>query len=174
MRYGIVRDGDGLPPATLQRLGLERAACDLIVEEGRAAEQRRLDRLLLRLRSGDEVLVYSLAAFQRSAGEVAQLVRHLIRTGVVFRLAEENEKFVPIAKTKAARRIVELLAAHEDQRRGRPNAQNVRGGSRNPLSRFQIDYARKLHKQGAPLRTIGLIFQLPPDEIWELISEPRT
>lgn len=173
MRYGIVREGDGLAPATLQRLGLERAACDLIIEEGRATEQRRLNRLLLRLRSGDEILVYGLDAFQRSAGEVAQLLRHLIGAGVALWLAEENEKFVPIARTKAARQIVELLAAHEDDQRGRPNAQNVRRGSRNPLSRFQIDHARKLYKQGAPLRTIGLIFQLPPNDIWQLISEPR-
>jgi hypothetical protein len=59
---------------------------------------------------------------------------------------------------------------HEDHRRGKPNAQNADGGSRNPLSRFQITYARKPYKQGAPVRPIGLIFQLSPDVVLELVA----
>ncbi len=174
MRYGIVREAAGLPPANLQRLGLEQAVCDVIIDEGRATDQRRLTKFLMRLRSGDEILAFGVDAFQRSAGELAQLFRHLTASGVVLRLADDGGAFAPLLKAKAARDLIEILAANEDQQHPRPNLQNVRGGSRRPLSRFQIDYARKMYKQGTPLRTIGLIFQLPPSNIWELVSEARS
>jgi DNA invertase Pin-like site-specific DNA recombinase len=153
-------------------MAFEHEACDVILEERPGAEQRSLNKLLLRLRSEDELLVYTLEAFQRSTGEIAQLLRHLMRTGVVLRLAQENQQFAPVGDTISARQMVELLAAHEDNRRGKPNTQNLRSGSRNPLSRFQTTYARKLYKQGAPVRTIGLLFQLPPDVIREVVGDP--
>jgi DNA invertase Pin-like site-specific DNA recombinase len=93
LRYGIVWRGVGLPPATLQQMAFEHEACDVILDEHPGVEQRALDKLLLRLRPEDELLVYTLEAFQRSTGEITRLFRQLMRAGVVLRLVQENQKF---------------------------------------------------------------------------------
>ena len=174
MRYGIVFAGDGLPPSTLQRVGFTEAGCQFIIEDIRA-DQKRIDALLKRLRKTDEILVYSLMAFQRSTGELAHLLRQLIGGGILIRLPCADNMFATTLGPRSGPEVIDLidlLAEHEDGRRSHAS-RGHRGGSRNPLSRFQINYARNLYRRGTPLRTIGMIFQLPPDDLWRLIGEPR-
>jgi DNA invertase Pin-like site-specific DNA recombinase len=173
LRYGIVGKGEGLPPAAAQRAGLKKAACEVVIDSGLAQEQRKLVKLLPRLGVGDEVLTYRLELFERPAGELVQLIRHMTAKGAVIRVDDGAGGFEPVVQSHAARQLVELLAGVDDQLRARPNPRSMRRETRAPLSCYQIEYARKLYRQGSSLRSIGLLFQLPPNEILGLISEAR-
>lgn len=176
MRYGIVREGPSLPPPAVQRRVLEGAACDVILQEGQptAEAQRRLARLLFGLKPGDEVLVHCLDVFQRSTGELAQLIRNFLEVGVTLRIVGDNSEPEALKPAESVLRVLSLLAEHESRRPTRSPAgasSRLNSGSRNPLSKYQIDYARKLHREGASLRSIGLLFQVSPNEIWDIIGD---
>ncbi|WP_309091686.1 recombinase family protein [Phenylobacterium sp.] len=176
MRYGIVRESPSLPPPSVQRRILEGAACDVVLQEGQPTPeaQRRLARLLFGLKAGDEVLVHSLDVFQRSTGELAQLIRNFLEVGVTLRIVGESSEPEVLKPSEHVLRVLSLLAEHESRRpaRGPPGASSrLNSGSRNALSKYQIDHARKLHREGASLRAIGLLFQVSPNEIWEAIGD---
>lgn len=176
MRYGIVRESPSLPPPGVQRRALEAAACDVILQEGPPTPeaQRRLARLLFGLKAGDEVLVHCLDVFQRSTGELAQMIRGFLEVGVTLRIVGERAEPEVLKPSENVLRVLSLLAEHESRRPARhpPGASSrSNSGSRNPLSKYQIEYARKLHREGASLRSIGLLFQVSPNEIWEAIGD---
>ena len=85
-------------------------------------------------------------------------------------MGEIDGGFTLVARTEPEQRLIELLAEGEDRRRGRPTGQAFRGESMNPLTAYQIEYARKLYRQGVPLRTIGMLFQLAPAELWSHLN----
>ncbi|MCR5874065.1 recombinase family protein [Phenylobacterium sp. J426] len=175
MRYGIVREGSSLPPAAAQRRLLEAAACDVILQEGHPTPeaQRRLARLLFGLKPGDEVLAHSLDVFQRTTGELAQMIRTFLEVGVSLHIMGEDADGHSLTPSEAVLQVLSLLADHEVRRPSRtPNgASSLKSGSRNLLSKYQLDYARKLYREGASLRSIGLLFQVSPSEVWEAIGD---
>lgn len=174
MRYGIVRVTATLPPPEEQRAWFEAARCDVIVQEGPVSPEgrRRLDRLLFGLNAGDELLVHSLDTFQKSTGELAQLIRNFLEVGVILRIAREDHTFQPHSAGEEVLKALALLAEHETRRPSRMPGDRPRynSGSRKPLSPYQVDYARKLYKQGVSLRAIGLLFQVPPKVVWEMVA----
>ncbi|WP_334165169.1 recombinase family protein [Phenylobacterium sp.] len=176
LRYGIVREVEGLAPPLRQRALFEQARCDLILQEGPPTPeaQRRLGRLLAGLKAGDEVIVQSLDAFQRSTGELAQLIRTFLEVGVVLRIVEGPDESETLPPAENVRRVLALLAEHEARRPSRSPAgaaSRANSGSRKPLSKYQIEYARKLHREGTSLRSLSLLFQVSPNEVWEAIGD---
>jgi len=176
LRYGIVREVEGLAPPLRQRALFEQAQCDLILQEGPATPeaQRRLGRLLAGLEAGDEVIVQSLDAFQRSTGELAQLIRTFLEVGVVLRIVGGPDESEVLPPAENVRRVLALLAEHEARRPSRSpagSASRANSGSRKPLSKYQIEYARKLHREGTSLRSLSLLFQVSPNEVWEAIGD---
>lgn len=164
-----------MPSAAIQRELLVAAVCDLIVVEGEPtpSTQRRLSKLLLGLKAGDEVTVHSLDAFQRTTGELAQMIRHFLDVGVTLRIAGEPGAADTLPLQGGVRKVLGLLADHESRRprqRSTGAASRANSGSRKPLSKYQIEYARKLHRDGSSLRAIGLLFQVSPAEVWEAIG----
>lgn len=175
MRYGIVRGVASLPPTAAQRERLAAEACDVIVEEGEPSpeSERRLNKLLFGVKRGDEVLICSLESFQRSTGELVQLLRDLLEIGAAVRILNGDAAGHALQPSDAATELLSLLAEHETRRPSRPGLRppgRIGGGSRNKLSKYQIDYARRLHAEGQSLRAIGLLFQISPDEVWELVG----
>ncbi|MDD3836851.1 MAG: recombinase family protein [Phenylobacterium sp.] len=175
MRYGIVRGVAPLPSAAAQRERLQAEGCDVIVEEGEPSQEseRRLNKLLFGIKRGDEVLVCSLASFMRSTGELVQLLRDLLEIGATVRILDGETDGHALRPSEQATEVLTLLAEHEIRRPSRPGPRTpgrIGGGSRNKLSKYQTDYARKLHAEGQSLRAIGLLFQISPDEVWDLIG----
>lgn len=174
LRYGLIRDVEGLPPEILQRRLLEQAECEVLLEQGRPtrAALRAQRNLLYSLKYGDELLLCSLNTLQMSTGDVALLFRRFGQAGVTLRILDADT-FAPIELAGSARKVLSLLAANEQlwptrQRpwsSGRPKAK--------ALSRYQIDYALGLKKQGVSLRTISQLFQIAPSELGLLMSEGR-
>jgi DNA invertase Pin-like site-specific DNA recombinase len=175
LRYGVIRELADLPSPTDQRRRLEACGCDLIVQEAVPTPnaQRRLARLFAGMKSGDEVLVDSLDCFQRTTGELAQLIRTFLELGVTLRIVAGDDEPETLPPADNVRRVLGLLADHESRRPTRipPGAASrANAGSRKPLSKYQVEYARKLHREGASLRSISLLFQVSPNEVWDAIG----
>ena len=107
MRYGLIRDVEGLPPEILQRRLLEQAACDVLLEQGRPtrAALRAQRNLLYSLKYGDELLLCSLNTLQMSTGDVALLFRRFGQEGVTLRILDADA-FAPIELAGSARKIL--------------------------------------------------------------------
>lgn len=175
MRYGIIRDASFLPPPAEQRALLEALDCDLIIQERGATHEgaHRISRLLYGVKRGDQVVVQSLVVFLRTTGEVVQTVRNLLELGASITVAASPNEIITIEPDEGIIQALSLLSDHESRRPSQPASRargRIGGGSRNPLSPYQVDYARKLHTDGASLRSIGMLFQLAPDEVWRLIG----
>ncbi len=175
MRYGIVREAPSLPPVAAQRRLLDAVGCDVVLQEAHPTPeaQRRLARLLFGLKSGDEVRVHSLDVFQRSTGELAQMIRNFLEVGVTLQVLGDTADGEPLEPSETVLKVLSLLAEHEVRRPSRlpAGASSLKSGSRNALSKYQLDYARKLYREGASLRSIGLLFQVSPSEVWEAIGD---
>lgn len=175
MRYGLIRDAAFLPSPSEQRVILEGLACDSIVHERNNGVEgaRRVARLLFGLKPGDELVVQNLGAFLSSTGEVARRLRDILEIGASILVASAPGQVTRLGPSEAAIQTLALLADHEALRPNvplnRPSGR-IGGGSRKPLSQYQIEYARKLHNQGASLRSIGQLFQISPEDIWKLIA----
>jgi len=170
MRYGVVRVSPDLPPPNVQRRLIETAGCDVILEERlpTASSQRNLFHLLRDLKAGDEVLVHGLASFEASTGELARLMRHFFEAGVTLRLTG-GSRIETLGPEGPIPRALVMLADHEASR---PAREPVRRRSRvkdTPLTQHQLRFARDMHRHGHSMRSIGLLFQLAPNEIAELI-----
>ena len=175
MRYGLIREATFLLPPLEQRRILEALACDTIIHERNSGFEgaRRITRLLFSLSSGDELAVQHLGVFLCSTGEVARHLRDLLEIGAHIVVASAPDQAVRLSPMPALVQALTLLADHESLRPNVPLARppgRIGGGSRKPLSQYQIEYARKLHNQGASLRSIGQLFQVSPEDIWKLIA----
>jgi hypothetical protein len=170
MRYGVVRVSPDLLPPNVQRRLIEAAGCDIVLEERQptTASQRNLFHLLYGLKRGDEVLVHALAAFEATTGELARLLRHFFEAGVTLRVTggSRTESLSPEGPIP---RALVMLADHETSRplreptRRRPRIKDA------PLTQHQLKFARDMHRRGHSMRAIGLLFQLAPNEVAELI-----
>lgn len=175
MRYGLIRDASFLPSPSDQRRILEALPCDSIVHERNSGFEgaRRVTRLLFSLKSGDELAVQHLGVFLCSTGEVARHLRDLLEIGASIVVAGGPDQMVRLSPSQDVIQALVLLAEHEALRPNVPLARplgRIGGGSRKPLSQYQIEYARKLHNQGASLRSIGQLFQVSPEDVWKLIA----
>jgi len=170
MRYGIVLDDRDLPPIAMQKAAVEAAGCDIVVEEGPPTPmaQRRLTRLLSTVKAGDVVMASRLEAFMRPLGPLTVLLRNLLEVGATVRILDDP----PLELTSSPELLALLtaLAEHDVRYPARAEARRQHGGSRNPLSKYQIEYAKKLHAEGMSLRSIGLLFQISPNQVWEIVG----
>lgn len=154
---------------------MEALSCDVVLQEREATGEavRRVDRLLFGVKPGDEVVVQSLMVFLKTTGEVVQTLRNLLdldASVIVASSLEDQFRMEPQAPVIAA---LNLLAEHESRRPIQTLAKpagRIGGGSRKPLSPYQVKYARKLHAEGESLRAIGLLFQISPQDVWELVA----
>lgn len=170
MRYGVVRVSPNLPPPTVQRRLIESAGCDVLLDERQPtpASQRILFQFLLSLKTGDEVMVHAPAAFEATTGELARLLRYFFESGVTLRITggSRAESFAPQGPIP---RALSLLADYEASRSiEEPTRRRVRLKNA-PLTQHQLKFARDLHRRSHSMRSIGLLFQLAPNEMAELI-----
>lgn len=100
------------------------------------------------------------------------MVRSLMETGVIIRLARPTAESLIIAPEPRLMDVITQIAEGEEaiDRGSLPQLRRT-GGSKNPLSRHQLDYARRMHAAGETLRTIGMLFQLAPNEVWQLLND---
>lgn len=154
---------------------LESLRCDLIIEEQDSTQEalRHLDRFLLRVKPGDQIVVQDLLAFMKSTQKLALLLRDLLELDASIVVAASPEAPIMIRPEESAIAALTLLAAHESRR---IPASMIKGSRRinstnpNQLSKHQIAYARRLHADGESLRAIGLLFRISPQEVSEIVS----
>ncbi|HEY0648563.1 hypothetical protein [Phenylobacterium sp.] len=170
MRYGVVRISPDFPPPSVQRRLIESAGCDVVLEERQptSSTQRNLLHLLYGLKSRDEVLVHSLAAFEITTGELARLLRHFFEASVTLRLTG-GSRVESLTPEGAIPRALVMLADHETARPAREPTRRRARVRDVALTQHQLKFARDMHRRGHSMRSIGLLFQLAPNEIAELI-----
>ena len=138
-----------------------------------ARGRQQLDQLVAGLGAGATVHVTGLDAFGRSLPELLRLVRGLLETGVTIKVVEaENTSVIsPLEPVAEAMRTLVAFASSHRQAADTGHARRPRTAT---LSEVQVKYARRLFSDGEPLRTIGLIMRVAPDDVWKAISkQPR-
>lgn len=172
MRLGIVRDALYLPPAARQREILTARGCVNIREEQGSdfIADRRIRRITADLGAGDELVIQSLGVLSRPQGHCARVLRDILEAGVAISVALSKNEVLAFDGGGQALALVAALAEHERERNASPGKSVHQGGSRNQLSKYQIEYARKLHAEGESLRAIGLLFQMSPNHILDVIG----
>ena len=88
MIYGYARVSTNHQDTELQRLALEAAGCDHIVEEhasGRKSNRPVLKRLIAAMQAGDELVVWKLDRIGRNVLHALLMFQHLQESGVNFR-----------------------------------------------------------------------------------------
>lgn len=174
MRQGIVREALYLPPVDVQRQALAAYGYDDLREEKGSdfVADRRIHRLIADRRPGDEIVVHSLGVLTRPQGRPARTVCNLLEAGLVLTLVSLHQPAVRFTAFGEAMALASALADHERGRNVQPLTSVHQGGSRNHLSKYQIEYARRLYADGKSLRAIGLLFQLSPNHVLEIVT-PR-
>ena len=173
MRYGLVREIEGHASVAVERSRIEKAGCDILLEEGpptRAALRAQWE-LLSNLKPGDELLVCSLDVLQMSTGQLALLLHKFGQTRVALKIVGDKGGVTTLAVSGQVRPLLALLAANEAQRpdRRRPPARSLPRGK--SLSRYQLDYANDLRRRGASLRMIGQLFRTSPADLLGQLDE---
>lgn len=166
MRYGLVRQIEGRAPVAVERHRLEKAGCDVLLEEGpptRAALRAQWG-LLFNLKAGDELMVCSLDTLQMSTGQLVLLFRKFDETGVALKIVSDDGVTV-LGTSSHARSLLALLATNEAQRPDPRRAPVRRRPCGKSLSRFQVRYAKELRRQGVSMRTISQLFQMSPADL---------
>lgn len=168
---GLVHLGSEASVAQQERL-LAEAGCEAfwrVTDDARGRQQ--LDQLIGDATTGSRLSVTGLEAFGRSLPEVLRLLRGLIETGVTVSIVddERTSTLAPSEPVAEALRVLSSFASHHRE------AEEPNGSRRRPrtatLSEIQIKYARRLFSEGEPLRTIGLILRVAPDDVWKAISK---
>jgi len=172
LRYGLIRETSYLPTPEWQRRTLEGLKCEVIQQlsgEDFLTDQR-IGQVLFQLSKGDEIVVHNVAIFARTMAQAIRVLHSLLELDVTVLVGPEADR---INARDNVLDVLAILAGQEHQRYtdAEPlDRTRVQGGSQNPLSRYQIEYARKLYSQGSTLRSIGMLFQVSPNEIWKAIA----
>jgi putative DNA-invertase from lambdoid prophage Rac len=118
MRHGYARISTDDQNLARQRQALVVAGCDQVVEEIESGvkARRRLDELLSRLRTGDELVVAELDRLGRSTGEAVLLMDELIKRGVKLRILALPSLDIAMNDGRLIADILASLAAHERRR----------------------------------------------------------
>ncbi|WP_228676796.1 recombinase family protein [Delftia sp. Cs1-4] len=109
MRYGYARVSTLDQDTSMQASALVAARCHEVIQEKRSAVKHRpeLEALLLRLRRGDELVVYKLDRLARSLRDLIRIIEHV--QGVGARLRSLTE---PVdVKTSMGRMMLQVLGA---------------------------------------------------------------
>ncbi len=175
MRLGIIREALYLPPPASQHQALTAHGCDVLKEERGSdfVADRRVQRLISDMRAGDELTVHSLGVLVRPQGRPARVVRDILEAGVILTLAPSRATPVTFRPDHDLISLACAIADHERGRNVSPAKSVHQGGSRNRLSKYQMEYARKLYAEGESLRSIGLLFQLSPNHVLEVVAPPH-
>lgn len=118
MRHGYARVSTDEQSLLQQRMALNAAVCDQVVEEIESGvkARRRLDALLGRLEAGDELIVAELDRLGRSTGEDVLLMDELIKRGVQLRILALPTLDIATNDGRLIADILASLAAHERRR----------------------------------------------------------
>lgn len=118
MRHGYARVSTDDQSLQRQRVALSAAGCDQVVEEVESGvkARRRLDALLGKLESGDELVVAELDRLGRSTGEAVLLMDELIKRGVQLRILALPSLDISTNDGRLIADILASLAAHERRR----------------------------------------------------------
>jgi len=175
LRYGIVREASYLPSPEWQRGMLEELGCDVIQQLSGEdfVTDRRIGHVLFQLNAGDEIVVYNLAVLARAMLQTVRVLRNLVELDVVIVVAPNAREIHKITARDSALEVLAFLTEQDHHRYAEvalSDRRRVQGGSHNPLSKYQIEHARKLYAQGASLRSIGLLFQASPNDVWSAIA----
>jgi hypothetical protein len=175
VRQGIIRDAVFLPPVAYQRDVVQSAGCDQIRDEQGSdfIADRRVQALVQSLQPGDEIVVCGFGALCRPQGQPAQVLRDIFETGVVLKIAASPSRVRAYSSETPLSDLLELIAEHERARPGGRKKSVHQGGSKNRLSKYQVEYAKKLYAEGESLRSIGLLFQMSPSHVLDLVAPPR-
>ncbi len=172
MKLGIVREALYLPAPASQRQALAAHGCANVREEQGSdfVADRRIQRLVCALHAGDEVMVYSLGVLVRPQGRPGRVLRDILEAGVILTLAPSRTAPVSFRADTDIMALVCAIADHERGRNVSPAKSVHQGGSRNRLSKYQMEYARRLYAEGESLRVIGLLFQLSPNHVLDVVA----
>lgn len=158
MKYGYARVSTLDQNFRLQLDALRKAGCERISREKQSAVKHRpqLEALLLKLKPGDELIVYRLDRLARSLKHLLLILDRLAEQGVSLRSLTE-----PIdTSTPVGRMIVQMLAVVAEFERGlirertlAGSAANVRrggspGGRPAKLSEAESSAVRKRYAEG--------------------------
>lgn len=172
MRYGIIRESPGLAEAKTQRLLLEHAGCCVVLEDHGPSKDfsARIEQLIGRLGPDDEILIEDLRVLPANC--LPRLLLQIMRAGASLRIgmAPDAETLRP---SQEGMRVLALLAPHGLPRpKETPSPASPRKRGRSALTRFQVQHARKLFRQGMSVREIGMVFRLSPEEIQPFLRPP--
>lgn len=109
MRYGYARVSTLDQDTSMQASALVAARCHEVVQEKRSAVKHRpeLEALLLRLRRGDELVVYKLDRLARSLRDLIRIIEHVQAVGASLRSLTE-----PVdVETSMGRMMLQVLGA---------------------------------------------------------------
>lgn len=172
MRLGIVRNAHYLVSVRDQTASLIAADCANIHEElgSNVGADRRIRRVVFQLAAGDEVLVQDFGVLCGPQSRPAQLLRDMVEARLTLCLCPSPGQVQRLSPDPAVMAVVRLLADSERE----PRVEHFRGvhqgGSRKALSKYQIEYARKMFSDGESLRAISLLFQLPPSQVLDVVA----
>lgn len=118
MRYGYARVSTDDQSLARQHAALSLAGCDQVIEEIESGvkARRRLDALLERLQTGDELIVAELDRLGRSTGEAVLLMNELIKRDVQLRILALPSLDIATNDGRLIADILASLAAHERRR----------------------------------------------------------
>ncbi|MDO1558576.1 recombinase family protein [Brevundimonas sp. 2R-24] len=154
-----------------QRARLAAAGFDGMAVEAPAgaAARPQVDRVLLELRAGQTLYLPGLDTLRRNVPDTLRTLRGLLELGVEIRVAEPDSPPVTLAPEPVLIEALTLLSTFSANHRNAPNTPG-RSGRSETLSEVQAKHARRLFDEGQSLRTISLIFRVPPDVVWRAIG----
>ncbi|WP_218054322.1 hypothetical protein [Phenylobacterium immobile] len=161
MRYGMIRDILELPVSKRQEEQLLAAGCETVVLVGGGSLEAhsRMLGFLEKLRAGDTLTVCGLEAFYLPPRQMMRSLKNLLQTGVFLEVIGKNARISKITPSDDVIDLMDLISREEIRWLGRSGETDRPFGD---LSAFQIDYAKRLRKQGISMRYIGQIFRLSP------------
>ena len=174
MRYAIARGVPGLPPPAIQRGRLQTAGYDFLLEDDfpSRASQHALNGLLRELGPGDEVLACSLSVLQTPSGELTKLLDRFCSQSSRLWLINSDGAAEDLLQA-STRRLLAVMAENEQQWPARVSI-TERQRRRPQLTSYQLQYARELRRRGETLRSIGLLFQVSPGDLAEMLGGDTT
>lgn len=175
MRYGLIVEDPRAFSVADQQAILAAHGCDVVIQEPRlsAMVARRIFRLLGRLHAPDEIILASLTLLGRTTGELVELLDRLFASGVVVVIAPSPTQQLRLEPSPQTQELLAALVEHERGQAGAPRLSKRRRGEAGrdlELTASQVEHLRKLHAQGQSLRSIGLLFQLTPDEVLRIVT----